>query len=81
MKGHPPRASDTSSRRITSPQEHQMSERLVHVVAKRAYMPPAITRVYIDPVRELLLATGCLSGPNDPGVCQTNPCGVPQGGL
>jgi hypothetical protein len=61
-------------------QEHHMSERLSQSVAQRAYTPPAITRVYIDPVRELLLQTGCLFGPNDPGVCQTNPCGLVKGG-
>jgi len=57
-----------------------MSERPMNVVAKRAYVPPAITRVYIDPVRELLLQTACLSGANEPGVCQQNPCGGVGGG-
>ena len=57
-----------------------MNHGLSELVVSRPYAAPAITRVYIDPVRELLLQTGCLFGPNDPGVCQTNPCGPVGGG-
>ncbi len=57
-----------------------MSEQSSTPRVRGAYEPPTITRVYIDPVRELLLATSCLYGPNDPGSCQQNPCGGVGGG-
>jgi hypothetical protein len=57
-----------------------MSDENVSPKSEHTYAPPTVTRVYLDPVKELLLAT-CLLGPNDPGVCQESPVGcTPPGG-
>jgi hypothetical protein len=50
------------------------------IAARKPYSPPAATRVYVDPVRELLLATACVLGVNDPGVCANDPGCIPGGG-
>ena len=42
--------------------------------ARRAYEPPTVTRVHVDPVRELLLQTGCLRNLNENATCNQNPC-------
>jgi hypothetical protein len=43
--------------------------------SRRPYEPPSITRVHVDPVKELLLATACgfFGGENQPPACQANP--------
>ena len=45
-------------------------------VRRKPYERPELTRVHVDPVRELLLATPCNPGPNlqcAPPVCVPNP--------
>ena len=52
-----------------------MNENLsVSTPARRAYEPPTVTRVHVDPVRELLLQTGCLRNLNENATCNQNPC-------
>ncbi|GAC1515857.1 MAG: hypothetical protein NVS1B4_08100 [Gemmatimonadaceae bacterium] len=51
-----------------------MSDQFDSPKREQTYAPPSVTRVYLDPIKELLLAT-CLLGPNDPGVCQESPSG------
>lgn len=55
-----------------------MNDRDVRIVERRTYQAPTMTRVYVDPVRELLLQTACNFGTNAPPVCD-NPC-LPSGG-
>jgi hypothetical protein len=45
-------------------------------VRRKPYERPELTRVHVDPVRELLLATPCNPGPNlqcQAPVCAPNP--------
>jgi hypothetical protein len=45
-------------------------------VRRKPYERPELTRVHVDPVRELLLATPCNPGPNrlcEPPVCTGGP--------
>jgi hypothetical protein len=44
------------------------------LAARRSYEPPTVTRVHVDPVRELLLQTGCLRNLNENDTCNQNPC-------
>ena len=43
--------------------------------SRKPYEPPSITRVRVDPVKELLQQTGCgfFGGENQPPSCQANP--------
>lgn len=51
-----------------------MNENMSAQPTRRPYVPPTVIRVHVDPVRELLLQTGCLRNLNESDVCNQNPC-------
>lgn len=51
-----------------------MNENMSAQTTRRPYVPPTVTRVHVDPVRELLLQTGCLRNLNENDTCNQNPC-------
>ena len=50
------------------------TDRTTTLAARRPYVAPSVTRVHIDPVRELLQQTGCARNPGENQTCNNNPC-------
>ena len=57
------------------------SDRSTTPVARRPYVSPSVTRVHIDPVRDLLQQTGCARNAGDNDTCNANPCTGGPGGV
>ena len=51
-----------------------MNESMSAQTTRRPYVAPTVIRVHVDPVRELLLQTGCLRNLNESPECNNNPC-------
>ena len=51
-----------------------MNENMSVQAPRRPYVAPTVIRVHVDPVRELLLQTGCLRNENESPTCNQNPC-------
>ena len=51
-----------------------MNQALSTPTIRRPYVAPTVTRVHVDPVRELLLQTQCAFNIGQNDTCNQNPC-------